>query len=218
MVEGYPMKKLLMLGVLPALFAMSEAKAAVISGVTVDTYSTQYIGGADQRLAFYTTDGSGVSGNTAINNPSGSMWLTNGSDPTPFITWNLGAAYNVASAKFWNYNEVGNVARGISTASVGVSLDGVTFTTLLNSISLNIGSGDAVSDITTLVGLGTTAQYIKLFNLVNFTENTDAYIGLSEVEFNSTPTTAAVPEPASMLLLGVGALGMMAFRRRSSAV
>ena len=210
------MKKLLLLGALPALFAMSEAKAAVISGITVDSYSSQYIAGADQRIAFYTTDGSGTTGNTAITNPSGSMWLTDGSPQSAFIAYNLGASYNLASVKFWNYNEAGNTARGIQTATVQVSSNGTTYTTLLPSITLNQAAGDSTSDITTLVGLSTTAQYVRFSNLANFTGGTDPFIGLSEIQFSSAAPVTTVPEPASMTLLGLGVAGLLGLRRRAS--
>ncbi len=106
---------------------------AFISGVSIAGVSSEFdYPPADSRLAIYTIDGAGCYGADVLNDPCDNhdahsltptyqAWLTNGAyDANPWVTYDLGAAYDVESMKVWNYNEAhqDNRNRGIARALV----------------------------------------------------------------------------------------------------
>ena len=133
-------------------------------------------------------------------------WFTEAhNNPITDITFNLGAAYDLESVLFWNYNENGNTQRGISSVTASFSTDGLSFTgaTTLNfaeSSGLPI-AGETVSMVASDV------QYVKFTDFANHGDTVLA--GFSEIRFT------AIPEPATTsMLLGLGASLMVFLRRR----
>lgn len=198
----------------------SRSPAAVITGVSIHDVSSQ-LTTSFQRGAIHTIDGSGLNINgpgTHSNVPDGTMWLDAGNgccgdaaDTNPQITWDLGAVYDVDSMRIWNYNEnSGNpgvyTLRGIDTTDVYVSSNGVDYTKLGN-ITLNQAPGSATVDFSQIVPVNATARYVRFTNITDFPGADNDFVGLSEIQFNS------VPEPASLGLLAIGAMGLLARRR-----
>jgi hypothetical protein len=140
------------------------------------------------------------------------MWLSNGAgDPevqnggTPWIQFDLGEEQMLEELVLWNYNETNLAKRGIQTADIYYSTDGVSWT-LFGNESFTQSSGTAGTVVGQSVDLeGITARYIKFENLTNFG---DGYYGVNEVDFY------AVPEPSALVLL-LCAAGFLARRRRS---
>src|SRR5690242_19638072 len=88
----------------------AQAALAVTITPTVQAFSSELT--PYSRQAVHAADGSGLTGNMHSNNPTGTMWTTNGNnfagggaDYSPSITFNLNALYNVSAMQIWNYNE-----------------------------------------------------------------------------------------------------------------
>jgi hypothetical protein len=62
-------------------------------------------------------------------------------------------------------------------------------------------------------GAGSTARFAINYNGLS---DTSDYVGIDSLEVNTVADPAAIPEPASLLLLGTGLLGLTAARRRRS--
>ncbi len=204
-----------------------QAHAALIAGVTIKDVSSELTAPSNfKRFAAHTVDGSGLN----INGPgthsrvpdggAGTQWLTTGvgafpgrDDLNPQITWDLGATYNVANMRVWNYNESdgGNTSRGIKTTDVSTSTDSITYTPLGN-VGLNKSPGLDNVDFSQVVSLGgVSARFIRFNNIVNWGD-TNNFVGLSEIQFDGV----AVPEPTSIVLSIMGfvaTIGLTARRR-----
>jgi hypothetical protein len=204
-----------------------QAHAALIGGVTIEDVSSQLTSPSNfKRFAAHTIDGSGLN----INGPgthskvpddgAGTQWLTTGvgafagrDDLNPQITWDLGATYNVANMRVWNYNESdgGNTSRGIRTTDVSTSTDSLSYTPLAN-VGLDKSPGLDTVDFSQVVSLGdVSARFIRFNNIVNW-GGSNNFVGLSEIQFDGV----AVPEPTSIALSIVGFVATVGFRRHRS--
>ena len=215
--------KAFMVAGLVTMIGLPAANAAVITGVTATASSS--LTGFDRGVG-HLVDGSGTDFSTGdtSNQPDGTMWLNNGNgayggtaDNSPSVTFNLGTQYALLGMTVWNYNEgtAPFTDRGIASADVYTSADGTVFT-LLENVVLNQAPG-TVTSFGQNVGLSGTAQYVRLSNLGQFVGDDSNFVGLSEVQFNGAPPVleSPVPEPASMMLMGTGLLGLLASRKRA---
>jgi hypothetical protein len=135
------------------------------------------------------------------------------------ISWDLGASYNLSSLHLWNHNEVGNTHRSIASAVVDVSefANFASPTTItLASILQAPGTAGYLGTDYTLVATG---RYVQFRNMTKHTHpgtgDTNQYIGISEIRFEGS----LVPEPNSVIMLGLGIVGLstMARRRRQAS-
>lgn len=214
------------------MFSLGHASAATVVGVTIDSFSSE----SGTRSAVNVVNGSGFSAITGThsNLPDGTMWMNNGAlDPLPtFITFDLGASYDLNSLQVWNYNENYNAEGvpsgshpGTHTRSGARSVDisvastlGGSFTSLGN-FTFNEASGSAVSNFSQLIDLSgfsaaDTARLVRLDILSNWSSGDASptpWTGLSEVRFDA----AAAPEPARGMLCLLGGMGLILRRRRS---
>ncbi len=161
-----------------------------IAPITV-TASSQYL--ADRRYASNAVNGAGLVGNAHVITPADSMWLNNGTfvapnDTNAWIQFDLGAAHPVRWMKVWNYNETlpnqpHLLSRGVSRADIlsGVST-GALF--MLMTGQPFAKAPGTQSDFSELINMnGTTARFVRLQNLTNFTGGDNRFVGLSEVQF-----------------------------------
>jgi len=115
-----------------------------------------------------------------------------------------------------------------SVTDIDVTLTGVTNAELLNSVIVSVPKGASYTLSGTTVDIAisanTSSAFVMLgqaFSTFSFTLTTSPTVSASTtVETNSGPilgqttvSTFAVPEPASMSLLGIGMAGFFAFRR-----
>ena len=188
--------------------ATSAHASLVINSVTVSGFSAE--NGGFNRLARYTVDGSGLSGNAHNNTASGGMWMQGvrpggDKDGPAFIIYDLGGVFEVDSFNVWNYNEfLSN--RGFKdvvvtfgqTAALGSTLASVTQFAQAPGTNGYLGQLFSFSPI--------TARFIRFEGLNNYGGDE---IGLAEVRF-----FALIPEPATASLGLLSACGLMLRRRR----
>lgn len=125
--------------------------------------------------------------------------------PITDITFNLGAAYDLGSVLFWNYDEDGGTQRGISSVTASFSSDGASFT---GATTLNFAISSGLPIAGEMVSmLADDVQYVKFTDFV--THGDTVLAGFSEIRF------ATVPEPSSTALLGLSGIALMLRRKRS---
>lgn len=212
------MIKVVGLGMLGLLAVTVQANASVITGVTA-TASSELTSAPFDRAAAYAVNGAGLQpGNAFANTPDATMWLTSVNDAASSITFNLGADYSLTGMQVWNYNENGLTGRGIQSAAISTSIDGVTYVPAVN-ITLSQAPGTTNVDFAQVVALSGSAEFVRFANLQSYSN--DGYIGLSQVEFSAGPllnVASDVPEPISLGLLGIACASMIAFRRRDLTI
>ena len=215
----------------------AQTKAATLP-TTISTSSSQFVVGGTDRGAVHCVDGSGLDANNPpghTNQPNGFMWLNTGdgsfgggADPHPNgdlaqITFNLGGLSSVDSFRVWNYNELnGFIDRSVQTLTISIATTaGGPFTLLTDPLNNSTtwvfdqapGTTGYTGELFTLSS-SVQAAYVRFDILTNYDAGgTDhGFVGLSEVQFYG----AAVPEPSTWILLGVGAIGLIGLRRRIS--
>ena len=142
--------------------------------------------------------------------PNNSYWISSNLGSANFstvvLTFDLGESFDdVDRVHLWNYSANNSAPRGLKTADILFSSDGVTFTP---GVALTFAdtpgnvrptadtvSFDAVSDV----------RYIRLTNFTNQGDNN--YLAFHEIRFG------AIPEPSVALLGGLGLLAMLRRKR-----
>ncbi|MFC1825525.1 PEP-CTERM sorting domain-containing protein [Thermodesulfobacteriota bacterium] len=152
-------------------------------------------------------DGSGLDAN----------WTAPTPDPEPFdidLDFSLGGLYNLTNIHIWNYTNTTGffVNRDTTGIDVFTSTDGSVYTPK-GSFSL-VATNNAVDpEGTQTFALSGAASHVRLTITANHgPAEHGAQVGLGEVRFEDT--TAPIPEPTTMLLLGSGLIGLAGFRRK----
>jgi len=169
------------------------------------------VGNTINRSGLSTSFTSGVTNFDAyaLTNPTHSNLNINtnhyfgGSPPFGVIDYDLGAEYSISRLALWGATFSASVRDFDLIASVNSDFSG----------STTLGSFTAAqnSNLQQFTFSSTTARYIRLDAINNHGGGSDTAIG--EIAFRAT-SVAAVPEPATFTLLGMGAVSMLAFRRR----
>ena len=171
---------------------------AHIDGVAIEAVSSEYT--ADPRHAVNIVNGAGLDINTGFHTNAvdgGTMWLSNGDPANQWVIMDLGALYDLATVRVWNYNELYNeetLNRGVQSMDILVSADNVTYN-YVKTINLARAPGvDNVdfSEIFNLVANG--VRYVKFDNLLNY--GSYFAVGLSKVRFGLSVPKATFPIPA----------------------
>lgn len=144
--------------------------------------------------------------------------------------FDLGAVYNLnqtASMHVWNYTETGGGhGRGVQNLSIYYTSTG---TNIGNASGWTLAANNVTfspsDDTNTYTGLDYTylnnlsARFVRFDVTSNWSATLGGgnYTGLSEIRFISAEVPQVpAPEPASLALLGLGCVGLMAYRRRRS--
>jgi hypothetical protein len=201
-----------------ALIAFAPiTQAAVISIPAGNVTASSQIGAPFDRKVAYIVDGSGLTAGQHTGAVQPNMWLSagtgfGGADLDPFVIFDLGAVYTINSFHVWNYNEnpPNLTARGVNavsvqygtTAALGSTVPGITNFAQANA--LETYTGEDFNSFTPF-----NARFVK-FDINSNYGDANSFYGLSEVQFDGV----LVPEPGSMALFGIGAIGLLLRRRR----
>lgn len=201
----------------------------IISGVTVEGFSSQLLQGTFNRQAAFVLDGSGFETNgpgTHATLPDGTMWLSNGTFstnedtggpdpiglfPNSYIEFNLGANHDLASLMVWNYNEFtsGLSTQGANNVTISVASSvGGAFTSLGDFV-FNQAPGNASVDfgqVIDLSGLGANNVRLIRFDITSNHGGDNNFVGLSEVRFEGVASSAPVDETYADWIAGFPAL------------
>ena len=226
---------------LVATLATAQAQSAVVTGVTVESFSSQFL--ADSRLALHTIDGSGLdpaaSSDITANHNGVPGSTTDDGDPTNFtgmwldladsdglanIVYDLGAVYTIDKLYVWNYSEEqqnnpGLRNRGANDVDVYAD-NNANPTAFIQNFDFTIA--DDFSDLS----FGGPGAYITGYGqpavVYTFTSPVTArYFELDILSNHGGGGVGlaeirfnAIPEPSSLLLSMFGIAGMVRFRRR----
>jgi hypothetical protein len=188
-----------------ALALATPARAGYITGVTA---TTDMGNGLTTDIA-HIVDGSGLSSLSLTAShavaSSSNAWVSAG-NVTGQVNFDLHGAYTLVGMSVWNFNGL-NIF-GVQGVSVSTSTDGVTFTPLAGGpTTFAIGVNDASESPQQFTFGPVVADFVR-FNITSNYGGQDS--GLSEVGFDGTPVTPAVPAPPTLLLalVGVGCIGV----------
>lgn len=124
---------------------------------------------------------------------------------TGSVTYNLGGLFAIDKIALWN-EEV----TGIASFNVYTSTNGTVFNLVASNLlpTNNPQGSDYLADIFSLTN--SIGQYVKL-DLVGAGDNGYNTASMGEIAFS---TSAAVPLPPTVLLLGGGLMGLLGLRKR----
>jgi hypothetical protein len=147
------------------------------------------------------------------------MWLSNGGITGQYIQFDLGADYanyNLTGFHLWNYNEgTTDRDRGVATGTLAFSNDpSFALANILSeqAVTLSEATGAGTdTGVTYALTSPASAEYVRLTVATNFNAS-DGYTGISEIRF-----LASVPEPGSLSLIAISAIGALRRRRLEDA-
>ena len=176
------------------------ATADEITGVTIENFSSQLPGTVQtccNRHAEYMLTDSGLNINgpgtmTTAPDPS-FMWLSdqNPNIASQFVTFDLGAIYDLDGSRVWNYNEVNILTRGVYQMIVRVSADNVTYRSLgTYTLDKAPDPASAYRDFSQYLPFKVSDVRYVQFDVRSSWGDTN-YVGLSKVRFYSAPADEA---------------------------
>ncbi len=205
------------------LIAVAAAAVAAGSGAAPASASTLLSLNQPVTCSGYYSSGSEVFPCTNVDNGetgdtgspyNWSFWLSPpDTGAGQYVTINLGAVDTITQIVVEDTHNRGYYDRGTEDFTIGVSNDGVNFTTVVSS-AFTYSDWDNLTDVP--FDLSTSGQYVQ-FTVVG----PNPCFGCSSVGLNEMSVYgsygAPVPEPASIALLGLGLAGLGSIRRRKRA-
>ena len=197
-----------------------------LDGVTVSGYSSQVNDvGWGLRAADNTINGSGLTAGTGVHNAATTdMWMIIGDANTnagigydgispdragqageSYIIYDLGAQYDLTGIHVWNHGESPQIY-GVDLVNIAASAD----LTFGSGTSFNLTIAPATNNTGEDVAFTASGVRYVRFDIQSNHGGAWNLTGLSEVRFE----TPVVPEPATLCLMGLGAIGFIVRRKR----
>ncbi|EEF61560.1 LamG-like jellyroll fold domain-containing protein [Pedosphaera parvula] len=177
--------------VLAGLISPSTSRAANIQGVTINSVSSEYLSGVEQRRATNMLNNTGLYGDILTTVPGGAMWVsftnTAAALTNEYVTFDLGAVHPIDQMKVWPYNEGANLTtpkQGLRSADILTSFDGVNYTTNFPNYAFNLAPGTFVSTVQSIPFNGLQARYVRLNVHTNW--GNTFRVGIGKVRFVDT--------------------------------
>ena len=199
-----------------AIVPMGNAEAALITGVTASTdmgkvdlpgYDIQNVvnsSGLDSLSLTATHAGGSAS----------DIWDSSLGIGTGTISFNLNGQYSLQGFSVWNYNY--GYELSVKEVNISTSKDGITYTPLSGApTQFAQGANGAAEAPEQFAFAPTLANYVRFSVLSNYWGGFPL-TGLSEVQFDGTPTTTPTAVPTPALLPGLIGLGVAALRKRKA--
>jgi hypothetical protein len=193
-----------------AMILPATAQAGVITGVGIQSVSSQWTYGPDMS-AINLVNGSGLTGG-GHNTNLADQWETMPYQTSAWVVFDLNGTYDVGGFHIWNFNYPGGyTGRGVHTLNILTAGSDFVWSDPV-SYEFNAASGadgDLGQDFT-LASPWSAVRYVKFDNMAYYGWGDAAgHIGMSEVQFST-----AVPEPASLTMLALGCLALISRKRK----
>ena len=217
------MKNVCLLTLVSTVCVIGTASADYITGVTIEDFFSESDYNGRNAIEIINGEGFEVNGpgthRALATEPDEGMWQSdgyNGHSPdgdvvdNQYFVFDLGAQYDLASTTVWNYNSWYGISygyEGVDEMEILVSPDNVNYTSM-GLVNVSEAPGDdyiPFGDTFTLNVSG--VRYVRFDINSDIEGNPLGFVGLSEVRFTE------IPEPATMVLLGLGGLGLLRRRR-----
>jgi hypothetical protein len=194
---------------------MGPQKVIDGSGLDLSTMTHSYYG--EDSWQYYIDDA-----RWATTNPYTYAVSPSGLHTDGWIQLDFSTPQTISKMWVWNYSGYGRQERGWKNVAIDYSTDGTTWNRLGGAdfwyqFGMADGGGDFTgpSSFTDVIDFGGISGIKKVCLTARFADGTwvgaqgndYSHGGLSEIRFE------AVPEPATMFLLGLGGLGMIARKR-----